>query len=141
MPRRRLARLNEQIKRDISDLLRTEVRDPRVGIPTVTAVDVTADLWLARVYVRPGPTHGEDFPSELLNGLATAAPFIRRALGRTLKVRRVPELRFLPDRTLEEAFRIERILRDVLPNTIKGSSGEEHDPPGDTLDDMPQEFG
>ena len=141
MSRRRLARLNEQIKRDISELLRTEVRDPRVGLPTVTAVDVTADLWLARVYVRPGPTHDEDFPSEFLNGLAAAAPFIRRALGRTLKVRRIPELRFLPDRTLEEALRIERILRDVSPNTIKGSSGEDHDPTRDTLHDMPQGFG
>ena len=140
MSRRRLARLNEQIKREISELLRTEVRDPRVGLPTVTAVEVTADLWLARVYVRPGPTHDGDSPGELLEGLVTAAPFIRRALGRTLKVRRVPELRFLPDRTLEEAFRIESILRDVLPDPSEGS-GEEDDPPGDTLDDTPQEFG
>ena len=141
MSRRRLARLNEQIKREISELLRTEVRDPRVGLPTVTAVEVTADLWLARVYVRPGPTHDRDSPGELLEGLVTAAPFIRRALGRTLKVRRVPELRFLPDHTLEEAFRIERILRDVLPDTPEGQTGEEDDPPGDTPDDMLQEFG
>ncbi|MDE0082415.1 MAG: ribosome-binding factor A, partial [Gammaproteobacteria bacterium] len=54
MSERRRARLNEQIKREISELVRSEVHDPRVGVPTVTAVDVTADLWLARVYVRAG---------------------------------------------------------------------------------------
>ncbi len=124
MSQRRLARLNEQIKREISELLRTEVNDPRVGLPTVTVVEVTTDLWLARVYVRPGPTHEAEGPDELLAGLAKAAPFIRRALGRTLKVRRIPELRFLPDRTLEEALRLEQILREVLPESAETPSEE-----------------
>ena len=121
MSERRRARLNEQIKREISELVRSEVHDPRVGVPTVTAVDVTADLWLARVYVRPGPTDPDAPVGEILEGLRAAAPFIRRALGRTLTLRRVPELRFLPDRTVEEARRIEEILREVLPDSAGGS--------------------
>ena len=127
MSSRRLARLNEQVKREISELLRAEVRDPRVGLPTVTAVEVTADLWLARVYVRPGPVHAPEDMAELLEGLKTAAPFIRRALGKTLKVRRIPELRFLPDRTLDEARKIERILQDVLPDEPGSSAAREDD--------------
>lgn len=117
MPRRRLVRLNEQIKREISELLLVEVRDPRVGSPTVTSVEVTEDLWLARVYVRPGLALADDTEAQevMLEGLSQAAPFIRRALGKALKIRRVPELRFLPDRTLEDALRIERILREVAP--------------------------
>jgi ribosome-binding factor A len=117
MPRRRLVRLNEQIKREISELLLVEVRDPRVGSPTVTSVEVTEDLWLARVYVRPGLGVADDTEAQdvMLEGLAKAAPFIRRALGKALKIRRVPELRFLPDRTLEDALRINRILREVAP--------------------------
>lgn len=129
MSQRRRARLNEQMKREISELLRSEVRDPRIRFPTVTEVNVTADLWLARVYVRPGPTHSEASLDEMLDGLRAAAPFIRRALGRTLKVRRVPELRFLPDRTLEEALHIEQILREVLPDGASeesiGSAGND----------------
>ena len=130
MSRRRLVRLNEQIKREISELLLAEVRDPRVGLPTVTSVEVTEDLWLARVYVRPGPAAADDADAQslMLEGLSKAAPFIRRGLGKALKVRRVPELRFLPDRTLEDALRIERILRDVLPRDHEESEGSSHDP-------------
>jgi ribosome-binding factor A len=105
--------LNEQLKREISAILRSEVRDPRIGMPTVTEADVTKDLWLARVYVRPGPTETERDVDEMLEGLAAAAPFVRRALGRVLGIRRVPELRFLLDRTLEDALRVERILKEV----------------------------
>ena len=126
MSERRRARLNEQMKREIAELLRSEVDDPRVGLPTVTGVDVTADLWLARIYVRPGPTDPDASLEVILEGLEAAAPFIRRALGRTLTLRRVPELRFLPDRTLEEALRIEQILREVLP----GAGGGEAESPG-----------
>lgn len=114
MAGKRVARLNEQFKREITQILRTDVRDPRVGLPTVTGCEVTPDLWLARVYVRPGPT-GDSSPEALIEGLEAAAPFIRRQLGDTLTLRRVPELRFEIDRTQERASRIEKILREVLP--------------------------
>lgn len=117
---RRTARLNEQIKREISRILRMDVRDPRVGLPTVTDVEVTPDLWLARVYVRPDPTQSGEAVEELLEGLSTAAPFIRKELGRGLKVRRTPELRFYADRTLEDAMRVEKILREALGETGEG---------------------
>ncbi|MSR23286.1 MAG: 30S ribosome-binding factor RbfA [Gemmatimonadetes bacterium] len=113
MQRRRLARLNEQLKREISGIIRREVRDPRVGIPMVTSVAVSADLFFARVYVRPDPTSVGEGGADFLVGLATAAPFIRRELGKFLKVRRVPELRFEEDRALEHALRIDEILRSV----------------------------
>jgi len=115
MSNRRLARLNEQIRREVSEILRTRVSDPRVGVPTVTGVAVTHDLWLARIFVRPDPTQGSGDIPGMLEGLGHAAPFIRRELGRTLSVRRVPELRFEPDTTLEKALRIEKLLREVLP--------------------------
>jgi len=124
MSTRRLARLNEQMKREISELLRTQVRDPRVGHPTITGVAVTPDLWLARVYVRADPSQSPVEGEGLLEGLAAAAPFIRRELGKSLRLRRVPELRFLADETLEHALRIERILREVLPESGEGSPEE-----------------
>jgi ribosome-binding factor A len=103
------------MKREISEILRTSVRDPRIGHPTITGVEVTPDLWMARVFVRADPSEAPVDGEELLKGLETAAPFIRREVGKSLRLRRVPELRFVADETLEYALRIERILREVLP--------------------------
>ncbi len=108
---RRLERLNEQVKREISEILRTEVRDPRVGLVTVTEARCAPDLSFARVYVRPLGGEEED----LFAGLEKATPYIRRELGKRLSVRHVPELRFEPDRALEHALHIEKLLSEVLP--------------------------
>ena len=108
---RRLERLNEQVKREISEILRTEVRDPRVGLVTVTEARCAPDLSFARIYVRPLGGEEED----LFAGLEKATPYIRRELGKRLSVRHVPELRFEPDRALEHALHIEKLLSEVLP--------------------------
>ncbi len=113
MPSKRLARLNEQLKREIAGLLRTGVRDPRIGMVSVTGVEVAADLGSARVFVRMMGTEAER--AAAMEGLAAAAPFLRKTLGQELHIRRVPELRFQPDRSFEQAQRIERILHEVLP--------------------------
>jgi ribosome-binding factor A len=123
MTRYRNARLGEQFKREISDILARKVRDPRVGQVLVTEVRVTADLWLARVFVRSlDPSHGME---ETLAGLAAAAPFVRTELAKVLHIRRIPELRFLHDDTLDSAQRIEALLREVLPPEETEEGGEE----------------
>jgi len=128
---KRVDRLNEQLKREISDLLRTRVRDPRVGGGvTVTGVATTSDLSVARVHVSLRGSEAERAQS--LEGLTAAAPFLRTLLGRILHIRRVPELRFREDRTLERARRVERILHEVLPDELQpdGVRAEEDVPPG-----------
>ena len=121
MANRRIERLNEQLRREISDILRRDVRDPRVGVPTVTRVEVTPDLWMVRVFVR---VVGSDLErKEALTGLDAAAPFVRRALG-GLRMRRVPEIRFVADKTLEHASRIEELLRDVMPGEGEEEEGD-----------------
>lgn len=128
MSKRRLARVNEQLKREISRILRRDVHDPRVGIVVVTGVEVTGDLSLARVYVRP--TGEEKDWSGMMEGLEAAAPYVRRELGKDLHLRKIPELDFREDRTLERAMRIERILDDVLPDDEERdeeTEGEEPD--------------
>lgn len=114
MSKRRLLRLNEQFKREIARILQSRVADPRVSGVTVTGVDTTPDLMQARVFVRL-PSDDEDERKDTLEGLETAAPWIRRELGSDLHIRRVPELIFEEDRTLEKAMRIEEILREVRP--------------------------
>jgi ribosome-binding factor A len=140
MSQRRTARLNEQFKREISRILRREVRDPRIGLPTVTAVEATPDLWSARIFVRPGPTEESEAADDaLLEGLVAATPFIRRSLGQSLTLRRVPELRFELDRTLDRAMRVEKLLREVLPEEDEGEGspgeGEDSSEPGEERED------
>ncbi|HUF76851.1 MAG TPA: 30S ribosome-binding factor RbfA [Longimicrobiales bacterium] len=113
MAHKRTARINEQLRQEISLLIRAEVRDPRVGLATVTAVEASPELDHARVYVT---ALGEDEEKEeVVAGLRSAAPFIRGQLGRRLHMRRIPELHFELDRKLENALRIESLLREALP--------------------------
>jgi len=89
-------------------LLRGEVRDPRVGLITVSSVDVTRDLSHANVVVVP---HGdEDAKLAALEGLKSAAGFLRRMVAKELSTRIVPELHFLLDRGFEHARRIDELL-------------------------------
>ncbi len=122
MPGRRRARLGEQLRREISSAIRARVQDPRVGPHVVTGVDVTEDLWVARVHVE---LHGSpDAQDRTLAGLRRAAPFLRSRIGAGLHVRRMPELRFLRDDSAAAGRRVESILADVLP---AGPAGGEKD--------------
>ena len=122
MASRRVQRLNEQLKREIAGLLRTEVHDPRVLGVTVTGVEVAPDLTLARIWVRL--SEEDETREAALDGLAAASSFIRRQLGARLRIRRVPELSFREDRTLQRATRIEELLREVRTADDGGGADE-----------------
>ena len=122
MANRRIERLNQQLRREISDILRRDVRDPRVGAATVTRVEVTSDLSMARVFVRLGS--GQAGHDDALDGLEAAAAFVRREVGGRIRMRHVPELRFAADRTFEHASRIEQLLREVGPVPDHQSAAE-----------------
>lgn len=128
MPRfRRTDRINEQLRQEISILVRDEVRDPRVGLATVTAVETSPELDHAKVYVT---ALGDDAEKEeIVEGLRSAAPFIRGQLGKRLHMRRIPELHFVLDRVLDEATRIESLLREVLPSDGSGTDAAAGDAP------------
>lgn len=111
---KRLARLNEQLKRELSELIRTQVRDPRVGVVTITGVETARDLGSARVFVRM--TGDAEELASTLEGLDAAAPYLRTLLGRILSIRKIPELRFREDRSFEHARRIESLLAEVMPD-------------------------
>ena len=115
MPRfRRTDRINELLREELSILIRDAVRDPRVGLATVTAVETSPELDHARVYVTA--LGGDSEKEEIVAGLQSAAGFLRGQLGRRLHIRRIPELHFQIDRVLEGAQRIESLLREALPD-------------------------
>ena len=114
MASRRIARLNEQIKREIAEIIRTEVKDPRVGTVIVTGARVAPDLSSARIYVMLTGEHEERMQS--LEGLAKASSFMRVELGKRLKLRRVPEIYFDHDTSLDYGMHIEKLLSGVRPD-------------------------
>ncbi|HEU5171431.1 MAG TPA: 30S ribosome-binding factor RbfA [Gemmatimonadales bacterium] len=109
---RRPEQVAETLRQVIADALaREEVRDPRVGFVTVTGVRVTNDLSHAQVFVAaPGD---ETERLRALEGLQSAAGFLRRRAARALTTRTVPELHFELDRGLEEAKRIDALLEQI----------------------------
>lgn len=124
MSKRRLARVNEQLKREISRIVVREVKDPRVEAVTVTRVSAAPDLTFARVWVQLMGDEAER--RETMDGLRAATPFIRSLLGDRISMKRVPELRFEQDRSMEHALRIEELLADAAT----GEEREEEDPDG-----------
>jgi ribosome-binding factor A len=126
---KRTDRLNEQLRQEISLLVRDEVRDPRVGMVTITAVETSPELDHARVFIT---TLGDDEEKQAaVTGLQSASPFIRSQLSRRLHIRRVPELHFQIDRVLEEAGRIEALLREVRPSLENEAEAAPGDASGD----------
>jgi ribosome-binding factor A len=108
---RRHEQVGETLRQVITTALARDVRDPRVGFVTVTAVLVTNDLSHARVMVS---VPGEDVDkTRALEGLKSAAGFLRSRAARTLTTRSVPELHFELDRGLEHAARINELLSTI----------------------------
>lgn len=110
-PSRRPEQVAETLRQVIADALAREVRDPRVGFVTVTGVLVTSDLSHARVMVSiPGD---EADRARALQGLQSAAGFLRTRAARALTTRVVPELHFELDKGLEHAARIDELLEAI----------------------------
>jgi len=104
-------RLGELIRETIAEFLTTNVRDPRIGFVTVTGVAVTADLSHATISVSVMAPDEEKARS--LEGLTSAARYLRTELSRQLRLRTSPELHFRLDRGIEHAQRIDRVLKDL----------------------------
>lgn len=109
-------RLEDQIHFLLSNLIQRELRDPELGFLTLTAVRLTPDRSLARVYFTVLPAQGGDQEAQdslTRKALGRAAGFLRGQLASRLKIRRVPELRFFPDGTLEEGNHLEALLAEI----------------------------
>lgn len=111
MQGKRLDRVNQLIKEEVSTLLQRELKDPRLGFVTVTEVDTAKDLRTAKVFV--SVLGDERQWSESLAALGRARGFVRAWLRQHLDLRVIPDVVFRPDRSLEHAARIQSLLRQV----------------------------
>ena len=110
---RRIERLNSLLRQEISEIVQRQVKDPRLGnFISITAVEVSADMRNAKVFVS---RLGSDIEKqETLSALASASGFIRHELGERMKTRRIPELSFKLDDTIERADRVLRIIDTIV---------------------------
>ena len=110
MPSNRISRINEEIQRELSALIRT-LKDPRLqgGLLTITHVEATSDLRYAKIHVSALDKSQE---KEMMRGLRSAAGYLRRELGAALRLRYTPELQFVADDSIAQGAHILEMLRD-----------------------------
>lgn len=119
-------RVGDQIRQELSELLtRGAVHDPGIGFITLTRVQVSPDLQHARVFYTS--LGDERARRQTALALERATPFFRRHIGGRLRLRRVPEIEFRFDQSIEDQDRIEQILRDLEEERQRGSHDDEDD--------------
>lgn len=111
MAKIRVGRVGEQIKKELSQIIQMELKDPRIGFITVTSVESTGDLSQARVYL--SVLGSEEQKEETLKALGRATGFIRTELGKRMRLRHTPELFFKFDSSIEYGSRIEGLLEEI----------------------------
>ena len=104
----RTRRIGEQMQRELAALIRDSVKDPRVGMVTVSAVEVTRDLAHAKVFVTV--LGDEKARRDTMTALASAAGFLRHELGQRMLTRTVPQLRFVYDESIEHGTRLSALI-------------------------------
>ncbi len=118
----RIERVNQLIRKTISDLLQREVNDPRLtGVISVTAVETASDLKFAKVYV--SHLAGAEHKDEILQALNAAAGYFRGELGKVLTMRYVPEVGFYWDDSIERGARLNQLI-DQANKPQRPSSGK-----------------
>ncbi|TVP88402.1 MAG: 30S ribosome-binding factor RbfA [Thioalkalivibrio sp.] len=121
-------RVGDQMQRELAELIRQEVKDPRVGMVTLSGVEVSRDLAYAKVFFTQ--LGGEAKGREAEQGLNHAAGYLRRELGARMRLRAVPQLRFIYDDTPERGARLSALIDSAIAEDEAHHSGEP--PPDDT---------
>ncbi len=113
----RSSRIAEQVKRELAELIRLELKDPRVGLVTLTDVELTPDYAHAKVfYTSLAPVADRH---ALEQGLRRASGFLRRELGRRIRIHTLPELHFVFDASVEQGDRLSRLIDEAVASDRK----------------------
>ena len=120
---RRPQRLAEEVREEVARMVATELKDPRLGFVTVVRVELAHDLRNARVYV--GVLGSEAEREKSLTALRSAAGFVRRELGRRLRIHHSPEIDFRYDKGLEATDRVARLLQEEAARERPPGTGED----------------
>jgi len=113
---RRIEKVSSVIKREISQMLLSDIKDDRVGagMVSITHVDMSKDLQYVKVFVSIYGT--EEAKSETMEGLKACTSFVRRELGQRIRLRHTPEIRFIQDSSLEQGDRLIHLINSIAPH-------------------------
>jgi ribosome-binding factor A len=124
----RALRVADQVQRELAELIRTELKDPRVAMITLTGVEVTPDYAHAKVFYTLRGDAAKRADTE--TGLAKAAGFLRSQIARRIKIHTIPQLHFVYDASVERGFELSKLIDEAVGSSAgKAASG---DPPDDT---------
>ncbi len=119
----RIERVNNLIRREVSELLQRQVKDPRLGnLVTITGVSTSPDLKSVKIFV--SHIGSEEEKQALLKGLSAASGFLRNELSKRLKLRRVPELIFQWDDSIERGARLLKLIDEVTANSLSNQRND-----------------
>ena len=125
MSYQRIDRISEEVRREVDRIIREELNDPRIsGTFSVTRAEVTRDLRYAKIYVS---VLEDDKREDLMKALKSASGYIRRALGKQMRIRYSPEMSFVSDQNIAYGVHIAKVLADAQKSEGTDDHGEEDD--------------
>jgi len=119
MPREflRFQRVERQLQRELAEVLQREIKDPEIGFVTVSDVEVTKDLAVAKVFISVLTTSNGDEDKQLsITALNRAANYIHGMVSKRMRMRMVPELRFFLDESIEQGIKMDALLKATIPD-------------------------
>ena len=117
----RTRRIGEQLQRELAELIRSELNDPRLGMITVSAVEVTRDLAHAKVFIAVLGADRQQIEASL-EALRSAAGFLRKLLGRKLRLRTIPALHFHYDDSFDRGARLSQLINEAISRDEQGGN-------------------
>ncbi|WP_409310272.1 30S ribosome-binding factor RbfA [Pectobacterium sp. B1J-3] len=125
----RTQRVAQEMQKEIAIIIQREVKDPRIGMATVSGVEVSRDLAYAKVFVTFLNDNDPEQVKTAVKALQDASGFIRMLLGKAMRLRVVPELTFSYDNSLVEGMRMSNLVTNVVRNDVerRSSTGEEQE--------------
>ncbi|MFZ7109853.1 30S ribosome-binding factor RbfA [Avibacterium avium] len=121
---KRSDRVAQELQKEIAVILQREVKDPRIGMVTVSDVEVSRDLAYAKVFVTFLFDQDDSVIESGMKGLEKASPYIRSLLAKAMRLRIVPELRFVYDKSLVEGMRMSNLVSEVIRDDEKRYQGD-----------------
>lgn len=111
---KRSDRVAQELQKEVAIILQREVKDPRIGMVTVSDVEVSRDLAYAKIFVTFLFDNDQEAIKQGMRGLEKASPYIRSLVGKAMRLRIVPELRFIYDESLVEGMRMSNLVSNVI---------------------------
>lgn len=117
-------RINGEVQRELSNIIRAEIKDPRINpMTSVVMVEVAPDLKICKAFI--SVLGDEESQKNTIEGLRSAEGFIRRQLAKTLNLRNTPEIKFIPDQSIEYGVNMSKLIDDVVAEQSTSDAGED----------------